>query len=159
MTRLPPDPLTGLSLVDYGKLLRQGEISIESTTARYLDRIRLLEGKLGAFEHVASCHALATARALDELLAAGTDLGPLMGVPIGIKDLLAVNLMPLSGGSNLDVTALAGDEGRFVKRLRAAGCVILGKTRTVEFAFDAVGINASRGTPWNPADSEVKRIP
>ncbi|HLS18668.1 MAG TPA: amidase [Paracoccaceae bacterium] len=159
MTRLPPDPLEGLSLADYARLLRQGEISIENTTARYLDRIELLDRRLGAFEHVARSEALATARALDHLLAAGTDLGPLMGVPIGIKDLLAVDSMPVRGGSNLDVTALAGKEGSFVKRLRAAGCVILGKTSTVEFAFDAVGINASRGTPWNPADPGTRRIP
>lgn len=159
MTRLPPDPLGGLSLADYGRLLRQGEISIESTTACYLDRIDMLDSKLGAFEHVACSHTLATARALDQLLAAGTDLGPLMGVPIGIKDLLAVDSMPVRGGSKLDVTSLAGAEGSFVKRLRAAGCVILGKTKTVEFAFGAVGISAPRGTPWNPADAEVKRIP
>lgn len=159
MTRLPPDPLGGCSLADYGRLLRQGEISIETTTASYLDRIELLDGVLGAFEHVARSDALATARALDQLLASGTDLGPLMGVPIGIKDLLAVDSMPIRGGSNLDVTSLAGKEGRFVKRLRAAGCVILGKTATVEFAFDAVGINTSRGTPWNPADPRIKRIP
>src|SRR5690625_5805157 len=106
MTRLPPDPLTGLSLADYGRLLRQGEISIESTTARYLERIELLDGRLRAFEHVSGSQALATARALDQLLGAGTDLGPLMGVPIGIKDLLAVDCMPVRGGSDRKSTRL-----------------------------------------------------
>lgn len=159
MTSLPPDPLEGLDLADYGALLRQGAITIEATTARYLERIDLLDGQLGAFDHIAHDHALASARALDQLLAAGTDLGPLMGVPIGIKDLLAVTGMPLRGGSNLDVTGLAGEEGTLVKRLRAAGCVFLGKTKTVEFAFCAIGISEPRGTPWNPADARVKRIP
>lgn len=159
MAALEPDPLQGLSLSDYAGKLRRGETSVAQTVARYLDRIDLLDGRIGAFEHVAHEHALGTARALDQLLAAGTDLGPLMGVPIGVKDILAVADMPVRGGSNLELTAFIGEEGSLVKRLRAAGCVILGKTRTVEFAFGAIGISRSRGTPWNPADSRTQRIP
>src|SRR5690606_15799980 len=128
-----PDPLQGLSLSDYAAGLRRGGLTIEATTARYLDRIAALDRQIGAFDHVESEHALATARALDQLLVAGTDLGPLMGVPVGIKDLLAVAGMPVRGGSNLEITSFVGEEGSLVKRLRAAGCVILGKTKTVEF--------------------------
>jgi aspartyl-tRNA(Asn)/glutamyl-tRNA(Gln) amidotransferase subunit A len=159
MNALADDPLNGGSISDYGRRLRRGETTIEATTKAYLDRIAALDGHLGAFEYVAAEQALACARALDQLLASGTDLGPLMGVPVGIKDLVAVEGMPITGGSRLDVTDLAGPEGSFVKRMRAAGCVILGKTKTVEFAFGAVGTNASRGTPWNPVDSKVHRIP
>lgn len=159
MASLPPDPLQGFSLAEYATLLRRGELTIESTTARYLERIEQLDPLLGAFEHVAEAHALACARALDKLLASGTDLGPLMGVPVGIKDLLAVEGMPLQGGSNLDLASLAGPEGSFVKRLRAAGCVLLGKTKTVELAFGAVGISAPRGMPRNPVDAGTRRIP
>lgn len=159
MINLPPDPLLGLGLADYAAALRRGDLTIEGVTRRYLDRIALLDERIGAFEHVASDHALGAARALDRLLAAGTDLGPLMGVPVGIKDLLAVDGMPVHAGSNLDVTSMIGGEGTLVRRMKAAGCVILGKTRTVEFAFGAVGISQPRGTPWNPADAETKRIP
>lgn len=159
MNALPDDPLNGFSISDYGRRLRRGEVTIEATTRAYLDRIAQLDAHLGSYQYVATDHALSCARALDQLLASGTDLGPLMGVPVGVKDLLAVDGMPTTGGSRLDVTDLAGPEGSFVKRLRAAGCVILGKTKTVEFAFGAVGTNTSCGTPWNPVDSKVHRIP
>ena len=159
MASLPPDPLRGRSLSDYAAGLRRGELTIEGTVTGYLQRIEVLDRHIGAFDHVDPEHALNTARALDQLLAAGTDLGPMMGVPIGIKDLLAVEGMPVRGGSKLEINSFVGEEGTLVKRLRAAGCVILGKTKTVEFAFGAVGISAPRGTPWNPADAETQRIP
>src|SRR3546814_11983262 len=67
------------------------------------------------------------ARAVDELLAAGTDLGPLMGVPIAVKDIIAVEGLPTSNGSKLPSEHLNGPEGPLVGQLKAAGCVILGK--------------------------------
>ena len=93
------------------------------------------------------------------MLASGTDLGPLMGVPVAIKDLFAVRGMPTTAGSRVDVSQVVGVEGSFVGRLRRAGCVILGKTKTVEFAFGAVGTNSVRGMPRNPWDAEIERIP
>lgn len=156
---LPPDPLDGLSLADYGARLRRGETTVLATVEAYLSRIDRLDPRLGAYEHVAPEPALATARALDGLLAAGTDLGPLTGVPVAVKDLLAVAGMPTRAGSVLDVADLVGAEGTFVSALKRAGAVILGKTKTVEFAFGAVGTNTVRGTPWNPHDHEVQRIP
>ena len=102
--------------------------------------------------------ALAAARAVDALLAAGTDLGPLMGVPVAVKDIIAVAGMPVTAGSLADVADLIGEEGSFVQALRRAGCVILGKTRTVEFAFGITGISKPRGTPWNPWDSANHRL-
>ena len=80
-----------------------------------------------------------------------------MGVPVAIKDLYAVEGMPTTAGSNVDVTDIIGAEGSFVKKLKRAGCVILGKTKTVEFALGAG--NHHRGTPWNPWDGEIHRAP
>jgi aspartyl-tRNA(Asn)/glutamyl-tRNA(Gln) amidotransferase subunit A len=154
-----PDPLADLSLSEFGKRYRAGEISSESVTVAYLDRIARLNGKLLAFEHVAAESARRTAKAIDHLLAAGIDLGPLMGVPIGVKDLFVVDNMPTTAGSLLDISDLLGQQGSFVTRLRRAGCVILGKTKTVEFAFGAVGTNSVCGTPRNPWDSKVERAP
>lgn len=156
---LPPDPLADLSLFEFGRRFRRGEITSEAVTSAYLARIAVLDRKLGAFQHVDAESALHTARAMDILRGAGTDLGPLMGVPIAVKDLFAVEGMPTTAGSLVDVADLIGPEGSFVKRLRRAGCVILGKTKTVEFAFGAVGTNAVRGTPRNPWDPETDRVP
>lgn len=146
-------------LAEFGLRLRRGEISAERATQAYLDRIEALDGKFGAYEHVAIDAALSNARAIDALLASGCDLGPLMGVPVAIKDLIRVDGMPVTAGTNLDVQDLIGPEGPVVRALRRAGCVILGKTRTVEFALGITGMSAPRGTPWNPNDSEIHRLP
>ena len=159
MSSLPEDPIAKGGIEDFARRLRAGETTAEKATRAYIDRIDLLDGRLGAFQHVARDQALAAARAIDRLLAAGTDLGPLMGVPVAVKDLFAIDGMPATAGSRLDVADLIGGEGRFVKMLKRAGCVILGKTKTVEFALGAMGTNAVRGTPWNPWDPAVHRLP
>ncbi len=159
MTTLPADPFEPGGIALFGKRLRGGEITAEAATRAYLARIAVLDDRLGAYQYVAAEQAVAAARALDGLLAAGTDLGPLMGVPVAIKDLFAVDGMPTTAGSNIDVGDLIGAEGRFVKALKRAGCVILGKTKTVEFALGTTGISKPRGTPWNPWDAATQRIP
>lgn len=159
MTSLPADPLAEGGIAAFAVALRNGEITSEAVTKAYLDRIAILDPKLGAYQHVAAETALATARAMDQLLQAGTDLGPLMGVPVGIKDIFAVEGMPTTNGSQLETADITGPEGEFVYELKRAGAVILGKTKTVEFAFGATGVNGVRGTPWNPWDSKVKRAP
>jgi aspartyl-tRNA(Asn)/glutamyl-tRNA(Gln) amidotransferase subunit A len=157
MTNMPDDPLEPDGIIGFGTRLRRGEITAEEATAAYLARIDALDPKLQAFEHVAHERALAAARAMDALLAAGTDLGPLMGVPIAVKDILAVAGMPTTAGSLVDVSDIIGPEGGFIKRLKNCGCVILGKTTCVEFAFGTLGINRRR-TPWNPWDASTQRI-
>jgi aspartyl-tRNA(Asn)/glutamyl-tRNA(Gln) amidotransferase subunit A len=159
LTTLAPDPLEPGGIAGYGRRLRAGTTTAEAATAAYLERIAALDPKLGAYQHVAAEPALANARALDQLLAAGTDLGPLMGVPVAIKDIFAVGGMPVTAGSRLEVADLIGPEGSFVQALRRAGCVILGKVKTVEFALGAVGISTPQGTPWNPWDAATQRIP
>ena len=157
MKELPADPFVPGGIAAFAERLRRGEITAEAAASAYVERIELLEPRLQAYEYIAADQALETARSLDRLLAAGTDLGPLMGVPVAIKDLYAVKGMPTTAGSNVDVSEFIGDEGSFVKRLKRAGCVILGKTKTVEFALGAG--NHHRGTPWNPWDGKTHRAP
>ncbi|MDP6803800.1 MAG: amidase [Rhodospirillales bacterium] len=156
---IPPDPLEGIGIVGFARALRAGRTSAEATADAYLRRIDALDDRLGAFETVAPNAALGAARAMDQMLACGIDLGPLMGVPVAIKDIVAVDGLPTRAGSNVDVSDLIGPEGGFVRMLKRAGCVILGKTKTVEFAMGGTGIGRSRGTPWNPCDPQVHRIP
>lgn len=159
MTTIPGDPVAPAGIGKFGQRLRAGEITAEAATRAYLARIEALDPRLGAFEFVAVDQALAAARAADLLLAAGTDLGPLMGVPVAVKDIFAVDGMPTLAGSKVEVGDLIGDEGGFVKTLKRAGCIILGKAKTVEFALGAVGTNQVRGTPWNPWDAKTHHAP
>lgn len=157
MKTLPPNPFADLPLADFGARLRRRETSAEAVTRALLDRIDALNPQLDAFHFVARDAALARARELDALLAQGTDLGPLMGVPVAVKDLYVVDGMPTNAGSSLDVRDLTPPEGSFVRALKRAGCVILGKTRTSEFALG--GINFKHPVPWNPCDATVHRMP
>lgn len=139
-------------------LVRNNELSFQDTVEICLARIED-NASLEAFEVVDGARALATAKAMDQLLASGTDLGPLMGLPIGVKDIMAAEGLPTTNGSNADTAHLTGSEGSVVKALKAAGAIVMGKTKTVEFAFGATGVNEARGTPWNPVDRTTKRIP
>src|SRR5690606_39801694 len=105
--------------------------------------------------------ALATARAMDALRAAGTDLGPLMGVPVAVKDVFAIDGFPTpTAGSLMDFSGIAGDrQGPFITALRRCGVVILGTTRAVELCLGITGASTPLGTPWNPWAAEVRRVP
>jgi aspartyl-tRNA(Asn)/glutamyl-tRNA(Gln) amidotransferase subunit A len=146
-----------LSLSQYGARLRRGDIGAEATTAHLLDRIARTNGRFDAFTHVDAQGALAAARAVDAHLLARTDLGPLMGVPIALKDLYAAQGMPMTAGSRIDISGCAPHEGTIVRRLKRGGAIILGKTRTTEFAFGT--FNPSHPTPRNPCDPAVHRMP
>ena len=145
-------------LAGFAQALRAGKTSVRATLDAYLAHIEAREPVIGAFEHLAGETARGTAEALDALIASGGDLGPLMGMPIVVKDTFAVEGMPVTAGSNVPVADLIGPEGAFMRRLRQAGCIILGKSRTIEFALGgAGGVNTRRGTPRNPCDPSVHR--
>ncbi len=157
MTPIPADPLAESSISQFGVALRDGNITCEQATKAYLDRISALNPRLKAYVHVDDERALSTAAGLDRMLKGGTDLGPLMGVPVAVKDLLTVEGMPTRGGSRINIEDILQPEGRFIRGLKWAGCIILGKTRCTEFAAGAH--NVSHPTPWNPADLKVHKTP
>lgn len=145
------------ALSQVAQSLRRHETGIQALTEGFLSRIAAIDPHIGAFSHVAEAGARKTATALDQALAAGIDLGPLMGIPVAVKDLFAVTGMPMTLGSALDVTGLEPRQGPFVSALRRAGAVILGKTRMTEFALGTV--NLTHGAPWNPCNAEVHLTP
>ena len=84
----------------------------------------------------------------------------LAGIPVSVKDLFDVAGQVTAAGSTVLADAPAVDkDSPAVARLRSAGAVFTGRTNMVEFAFSAVGINPHYGTPVNPADTQVERIP
>jgi len=147
------------SLEETAAAISDGEITSEALVDHQLARIARFDGQLKAFVDVYAEEAREAARALDRLLQAGVRLGPLHGVTIAIKDLFEIEGRPIGAGSLAVPAKISNATATVVKRLRAAGAVILGKTQTVEYAFGGWGTNTVMGTPWNPWDMHTHRIP
>ncbi|GGC80923.1 amidase [Chelatococcus reniformis] len=142
------------------QLLTRGETTAEAVTAEALARIDAANPHLGAFVQIARERALIDAGRLDALTRAGSPRGPLFGVPVGVKDIIDVAGLVTGGGSltRSDV-AVAAASAVVVRRLEAAGAVVVGKTATVEYAFGGWGTNETLGTPVNPWDLGDRRVP
>lgn len=161
MNDLPVDPFGQGGLEQFAKDFRAGKVTSLAVTQAYLERIEKLDHKFGAFESIARDSALATATAMDLLIKSGTDLGPLMGVPIAIKDVFHISGMPQPRvGSNMKLPDVLGTkEATFISALRKAGCVFLGQTKAVELCLGITGHSTPRGTPWNASDLDNHRVP
>lgn len=129
-----PDP-TALDATSLRDLLATGALSAEEVTAAFLERIAQTEPQLQAWAYVDGAHALAQARALDARRKSGAAIGPLHGVPIGIKDVIDTADMPTEYGTPVAKGRVPDRDAHLVARLRSAGAVILGKTVTTEAAF------------------------
>jgi aspartyl-tRNA(Asn)/glutamyl-tRNA(Gln) amidotransferase subunit A len=138
------------SIGDLARRLRTGELSPVVITESFLNRIETLDGSLGAFQLVCPDRALAAARAAEASLAAGQDLGPLHGIPYAAKDLFDVKGLPTTAGTRLLSDNIADADAAVVARLARAGMILVGKTKTVQFAYGGAGINRDLGTPHNP---------
>lgn len=161
MMNVPRDPAVEGGLTGFARDFRSGKITSLAATQAYLARIDALDKKLGAYQHVDAEKALASAKAMDLLWAAGVDLGPLMGVPVAVKDVFVMRGYPApKAGSSLDLTPIVGtQEGPFIDALRRCGAVILGTTKAVELCLGIVGVSSTLGTPWNPWDATRHRVP
>lgn len=143
-------PLHRLSLAETSRLIHDGSLSPVELTEALLARIDALDPGLQAFLLVTRERALAAARAAELELRAGQDRGPLHGIPYAAKDIFDVGGLPTTAGATARAEAIAAADCTVVKRLTDAGMVLLGKTRTVQFAMGAPGINHQHGTPHNP---------
>lgn len=113
-----------------------------------------------AFIRLYETAALEAARHADAMARAGVALPPLAGLPVSVKDLFDIAGEPTPAASLLRAHAPAAvADAPAVARLRAAGAALVGRTNMSEFAFSGVGINPHHGTPVNPADGAVARIP
>jgi aspartyl-tRNA(Asn)/glutamyl-tRNA(Gln) amidotransferase subunit A len=150
--------LLELSVLELIKGLRKGDFSSRELTQTYLDRIEQLDPKLKAFLYLSPDKALAQAEAADKRLSiGGEDLPPLLGLPIAVKDVLAVAGMPATAGSKILEGFIPPYTSTAVARLLEAGVVILGKTNTDEFAMGSSTENSAYFTTHNPWD--LNRVP
>jgi amidase len=136
------------------ELIRSGEVSSRELVELYLERIELHNPKLNAFTEVLGERALADAEAADARR--GTDDAPLLGVPVAIKDNVDVEGTTTWFGTRAFDDVPARSDGESVRRLRAAGAVVIGKTTLPELAI--CGFTESEGwgptrNPWNTSRS------
>ena len=151
--------ITDLTLLEQAALLRRAQCSSRELIDAHLARIEALDGKLHAFVEVYAAEARALADAADAARKARLPLGPLHGLPIGLKDLCDIAGRIGTVGSKMWAARVAETTSATVERLLAAGMIPLGKLHMVEFAFGAWGTNPLMGTPWNPWDLKRARVP
>ena len=133
--------------------IRTGETSSLELTRSSLARIELLDELLNAFITVTADEALAQAGQADRELAAGTDRGPLHGIPVAIKDLIDTRGVLTTYGSRYYAGHVPDEDATVIATLRAAGAVSLGKTGLHELAFGTTSVNpffGAIGNPWRP---------
>jgi len=140
-----------------GRAIAGGEVSAEEVTRAHLDRIAQVDERVHAFLHVTGDAALEAARAVDRKRSSGERLGPLAGVPLALKDVLAMKGVPTTCGSRILEGWHPPYDSTVVERLRAADIVILGKTNMDEFAMGSSTEHSAYGPTHNPWDLE--RIP
>jgi len=136
-----------VSATEAARRIRDGVLTAEELVEASLERIRQLEPKVQAWTFLDEDHALAQARALDERKRNGEPLGPLHGVPVGLKDIIDTADMPTENGTVLHKGRTPREDAAVVKMLRAAGAVILGKTVSTECAYFNPGKTRN---PHNP---------
>ena len=143
--------LSALSALEIAKVVREGGASPVDVVEAHLRRIDAVEPAVRAFQAVRRGEAVDEARAL----AARADLGslPLAGVPVAVKDNVDVAGVPTRHGSAATPAAPAARDDELVARLRAAGCVVIGKTQMPELAvwpFTEPAAFAATRNPWDP---------
>jgi aspartyl-tRNA(Asn)/glutamyl-tRNA(Gln) amidotransferase subunit A len=143
-----------LTIKDAARALRAGEITSAELTRALLARADKLDPVLGCYITRMDEQALAAAAQADADFAAGVDKGPLQGIPVGLKDILATDDAPTTAQSlAMDPEWPKQGDGPAVKRLREAGAVIIGKNTTNEFASGGPDDEKPfpiPKNPWNP---------
>lgn len=142
------------SAADIAAAVSAGRISAVAVAESALARIATENPVVNAYTDVTAERALAEAAAVDEAIAAGRPVGPLAGVPYGVKNLFDVAGLPTRAGSRINrERAPATADAVLVERMRTAGAVLLGALNMGEYAYDFTGENAHDGACRNPHDS------
>ncbi|MFM7108485.1 MAG: Asp-tRNA(Asn)/Glu-tRNA(Gln) amidotransferase subunit GatA [Planctomycetaceae bacterium] len=142
-----------LSAVDLVAAVRRGDVSAVACTEKFLDRIEATNGTLNAFLAVDRAGALARAADIDARRKAGRPLGPLAGLPVGVKDALCTADLPTTCASKMLAGYRPPYDAEVVARLRRADAVIVGKTNMDEFAMGGSNENSAFGPVRNPWDT------
>ncbi len=146
--------MTRLSATGLAARIRDGRLTSADVVEAYLARIAAVDPVVEAYVRVLADRARAAARTLDAEARTGQWRGPLHGVPVAIKDLIAIAGVPMTAGSSFLGIAPERETATVVRRLESAGAVVLGTATLHEFAFGMTSVNPHGRTPRNPWDTE-----
>jgi aspartyl-tRNA(Asn)/glutamyl-tRNA(Gln) amidotransferase subunit A len=149
--------LTDLTIHELGERFRKGDATPTQAAREYLARIAALDPKVKAYLTVTGEAALSRAAESDKRFKSGAPLGPLDGVPIGVKDLFCTRGVRTTCGSKILDAFVPPYDATVVTRLLGAGAVILGKLNMDEFAMGSSTENSAYFTTRNPWD--LSRVP
>jgi aspartyl-tRNA(Asn)/glutamyl-tRNA(Gln) amidotransferase subunit A len=151
--------LNQLSISELAAKLAKREISARQITQACLDQIARVDGKIHAFISHDSADALAQADAADKQISSGATHAqkPLLGIPIAVKDVLAVKNQPLNCGSKILGKFISPYDATAVEKLKAAGAIVFGRCNMDEFAMGSSTETSAFGLTYNPWD--ITRIP
>lgn len=144
--------LASLSLADAARRVKSGEVSPVELVDAALVRIAAVNPALSAYITVFADEARQVAKAAEIMARAGHDLGPLHGIPIALKDNVAVRGTRTTAGSKVLADWVPAQDATVTARLRQAGAILIGKTNMHEFAWGGTSDNPHYGTvrnPWN----------
>jgi aspartyl-tRNA(Asn)/glutamyl-tRNA(Gln) amidotransferase subunit A len=145
------------SLTDLAAQLAARQISSVELTSAVIARTQAVESRIQAFNSSDGADALAQAAASDARRAAGEARGPLEGIPIGLKDVIAVKDQPLTASSKMLANFVSPYDATVTTKLRAAGAVLYGRLNCDEFAMGSSTENSAFHPTANPWD--VTRVP
>src|SRR6202789_417179 len=151
--------LNQLTISELTAKLAAREVSAREVTQACLDRITSVDEKIHAFLSYDTADALAQADAADQLLAQNAPFAdrPLLGIPVAIKDVLAVKNQPLNCASKILGGFISPYDATVIEKLKAAGAIVFGRLNMDEFAMGSSTENSAFGATKNPWD--IKRIP
>lgn len=138
------------SAVEIAAAVRERQVSVRDVTEAHLERMAAANPRVNAVTLELSELAMQAAARADEALAAGTEAGPLHGVPVTIKENVDQAGLPNTNGVPAFAEVVAPDDAPLVKNLLRAGAIVIGRTNTPEFSHRYVTDNPLRGRTLNP---------
>ena len=147
---MPANELCFLSLTQLAEQIKTGALSPVEVTQAYLDRIQAVDSKLNSYITVAAEHALREAQAAEAEISTDGYRGPLHGIPLAHKDIVATKGMRTTYGSKILKDTVPDYDATVIERFQTAGAVLLGKLNMNEFATTIPSAFFGRvNNPWN----------